>query len=174
MSNKIQNKVTNAYIAYKDEAIKNYIKNAYEKIYGNPYKRVKSIIKDGGFIIMDELQCVLLGHPKENALHFKEIGLTENDVEIYVLNNAPLSTKTWRPKSLIGVENNNGWESLVHENCKPTESGYYEIKLEDGGNEFICYYALHKEKFVDSDGEHFPLTAITHYKKVKQSPSPIH
>jgi len=80
--------------------------------------------------------------------------------------------KFQRPKSLQGIENNNGWVKIESEADLPKESGVYEacineeyigrINFSKEFNEWSCVY--------DSDNLRFP----THYQPIIKPQPPIY
>jgi len=78
----------------------------------------------------------------------------------------------FRPKSLRGIENNNGWVKIESEDYLPKESGVYEacineeyigrINFSKEFNEWSCIY--------DSDNLRFP----THYQPIQKPLLPIY
>lgn len=78
----------------------------------------------------------------------------------------------FRPKSLQGIENNNGWINIESEDDLPKESGVYEacineeyigrIRFSREFNEWSCIY--------DSDNLRFP----SHYQPIIKPQPPIY
>jgi len=83
-----------------------------------------------------------------------------------------LNGKYCRPKSLKGIENNNGWIKIESEEDLPKESGVYEacineeyigrIRFSREFNEWSCIY--------DSDNLRFP----SHYQPIIKPQPPIY
>lgn len=76
----------------------------------------------------------------------------------------------WRPKSLQGMENNNGWIKIESEEDLPKEiEGLWEVVM-NGKQTFIELLKDNRERlFID-----FKKDRITHYKIVPKSKPPIY
>lgn len=73
---------------------------------------------------------------------------------------------TIRPKSLQGIENNNGWIKIESESDLP-EYGYYEVIERKSGNQ--------SRATLDNDfGIKMNLKHYSHYQKIKEIPNPIY
>lgn len=68
---------------------------------------------------------------------------------------------SWRPKSLQGIENNNGWIKI--------ESEEQYDKLENGS-----YHWYNIEKDVYDDGDLMSYGVFTHYQPIEKPKPPIH
>jgi hypothetical protein len=79
-----------------------------------------------------------------------------------------------RPKSLQGIENNNGWKKIESEEDLPTKTITYHVVI--NGKSSKALYAGKNRWFIN--GNDFTKTTeiqgITHYKEVKTEEAPIY
>jgi hypothetical protein len=75
----------------------------------------------------------------------------------------------WRPKSLNGLENNNGWIPIKDFNLKLKEC---HIKLKFDGDEFVALFVSHKNCFVDFDSQQYSLDAVECFIPIVKPKSP--
>lgn len=76
--------------------------------------------------------------------------------------------KCWRPKSLQGIEDNNGWIKIESEEDLPKNKGYFLCLYEDG-DVIPHHFSINS----DFDRVLF-LEEFTHYKKIEQQKPPIY
>lgn len=113
--------------------------------------------------------------------HYNEIKQTVDSDGVYFTNNKFIGDhyeiviefdngKGIRPKSLSGIEDNNGWEINEPDETE-FENDWYWIRTSDG-DEKIAFYAKHKDAFAFIDGI-ISVSDITHYQFVNTPKSPI-
>ena len=76
----------------------------------------------------------------------------------------------YRPKSLQGIENNNGWIKIESEKDLPKVSGLYFGKDYEFGTDMM-YFDFETKKWEDSNGY---LQNVTHYQPIKKPKPPIY
>lgn len=96
--------------------------DAIEKAYGELWDRVKQHInfEDGSL-------PSFLSYEEETGLFYRELGFEHADVEHIDNDMAPSS---WRVKSLIGIEYNNGWTRIEADGSNLPDvnsDGYYDL-----------------------------------------------
>jgi hypothetical protein len=79
------------------------------------------------------------------------------------------STGYYRPDTLWGITDNNGW--IKFEGNPPKESNWYWIKTKN--DTLVAYWANHKNIFVDNDSS-FYFNAVTHYQPVRKPKPPLY
>lgn len=72
----------------------------------------------------------------------------------------------WRPKSLEGLEDNNGWINIESYQDLPKETGHYWVKR---GREISVNYIIVPESFHSCF-----LANLTHYKPIEKPKPPIY
>jgi len=77
----------------------------------------------------------------------------------------------WRPKSLNGLENNNGWIPIKNFNPKLKECF---IKLKFDGDEFVALFVSHKNCFVDFDNQQYNLETVECFIPIVKPKSPLY
>ena len=129
----------------KEQAIKN--------AYGEYWEAVKDYVDENGWIGFDEW-FKFVGH---------KIDYDCKPNQIYYCH---------RPKSLKGIEDNNGW-NLIDELLPEPSTEYHVIK---NGKISKCFYIKDNRWFVD--GNNFPKTSelhgITHWKPIQKPLNPIY
>ena len=128
------------------EAKQEAIKNAY----GEYWEKVKDYVDNNGYID-NSIPKFTFGQVKNLDLEYK------NDV-------------LFRPKSLQGIENNNGWIKIESEKDLPKVSGLYFGKDYEFGTDMM-YFDFETKKWEDSNGY---LQNVTHYQPIKKSKPPIY
>ena len=80
----------------------------------------------------------------------------------------------WRPKSLAGIETNNGWIKIESEADLPSHGGEYDVVINDRLEQAV--YLKSNRWLVN--GNYFPKTTqthgITHYKPIVKPQPPIY
>lgn len=74
--------------------------------------------------------------------------------------------KCWRPKSLEGLEDNNGWIKIESYQDLPKETGHYWVKR---GYEIGINYIIVPESLNSGF-----LAVLTHYKPIEKTKPPIY
>ena len=126
----------------KQEAIKN--------VYGECWEKVKDYVDENGWID-NSIPKFTFGQLKNLDLEYK------NDV-------------FFRPKSLQGIENNNGWIKIESEKDLPKESGLYFGKDYEFGTD-MTFFDFETKEWEDSSGY---LLNITHYQPIEKPKPPIY
>ena len=126
----------------KQEAIKN--------VYGECWEKVKGYVDENGWID-NSIPKFTFGQLKNLDLEYK------NDV-------------FFRPKSLQGIENNNGWIKIESEKDLPKESGLYFGKDYEFGTD-MTFFDFETKEWEDSSGY---LLNITHYQPIEKPKPPIY
>lgn len=119
------------------------------------WEEISEFVDADGFAKSKELNPIDLSIPFKNIL--------SKDFGCGVL---------WRPKSLDGIETNNGWTSILSEKDLPKEYDYFHLKLQSG-DEIIAYNSMHRRLFVDCDDE-IEYRFITHYAPIEKKLPPLH
>ena len=128
------------------EAKQEAIKNAY----GEYWEKVKDDVDNDGYID-NSIPKFRFGQLKNLDLEYK------NDV-------------LFRPKSLQGIENNNGWVKIESEKDLPKVSGLYFGKDYEFGTDMM-YFDFETKKWEDSNGY---LQNVTHYQPIEKPKPPIY
>lgn len=129
------------------------IKNAYESA-GVDWEQVKKSIGGNGWVIIHKYD--------ENAFEWKPYfkdDEVETDYDDVCL---------WRPKSLSGIETNNGWIAIESENDLPPDGHYWTINKNGEINA--------SPKLVDetcNDNQYW-LSTFTHYQPILKPKPPIY
>lgn len=102
-----------------------------------------------------------------NGFTFKtDIRLKLNQEDLEIINNQ-IGTM-WRPKSIQGIETNNGWISIESESDLPKENGFYWI-IDKSKNMEICrYYGKEDLSY------RVWITQFTHYQPIIKPEPPIY
>ena len=125
----------------KLEAIKN--------VYGEHWEKVKDYVDENGWISLNSLL-----HIKLNPNKFVPL---EIDDEF---------TTTYRPKSLSGIESNNGWISILSkEDIKNFQNEFCWVYFKSGELEKI---------YIHSSNHKFLLNNCTHYQPIIKPQPPIY
>jgi hypothetical protein len=134
----------------KEEVIK--------EAYGEYWEQVKSFIDINGWVVY--------GHFKNEALGLKdsEIEITDYNYDIY--------NELWRPKSLQGIENNNGWIKIESEKDLPKEDCKCWVVTESYSTCLSLFLSDTKRfwELADLDFRLIP----THYKIVEEPKPPLY
>ena len=95
-----------------------------------------------------------------------------NEIEIVSEDKASGWAKV-RPKSLSGIEDNNGWTSILSEDDLPKEEGSY-FTLTNYSKEIIERdYPIFSKSMTIEDENKWWLENITHYQKIVKPSKPI-
>ena len=106
------------------------------------------------------------GWMKYGMYHPTHLGFENDEVDRY--GNMDL----WRPKSLNGIESNNGWISINSEKDLPSEDEFYWV-FDGLGIYFSFFKSKHKE-FIDQTDNECAFYNITHYQPIVKPLKPIH
>lgn len=123
-----------------------------EFAYGENWEAVNQFIDENGWL-------------KSNEISPFDLKLTWNDIEVreYAKNHA-----TFRPKSLAGIEDNNGWISINSEDDLPKDNGHYLVFNKQNKSVDIdyihCDYDSHSERWMEFN---------SHYQKIEKPLKPI-
>ena len=123
---------------------------AIKKAYSEYWEKVKDYVDNGGYID-NSIPKFTFGQVKNLDLEYK------NDV-------------FFRPKSLQGIENNNGWVKIESEKDLPKESGLYFGKDYEFGTD-MTFFDFETKEWEDSNGY---LLNITHYQPIEKPKPPIY
>lgn len=128
---------------------------AIQKAYGKYWELVENEVIEDGYAPYR----LLKGHNTDLVFDFKQMHIVYGSSESYV-----------RPKSLAGIETNNGWIRIESEADLPKEYGYYHL---------IWLDAQNKERNeiykVDNHGVNCPRSVcITHYQPIIKPNAPIY
>lgn len=129
------------------EAKQEAIKNAYSEY----WEAVKDFVDENGWIdFLEDIQRIMY--------FFND----SDNIEVF--------KSTWRPKSLQGIENNNGWIKIESEDDFPKNDMYVYIIFNKKVNiAFLCngeFYNPNKVKYYKK--------GVTHYKPIEESNPPIY
>ena len=123
---------------------------AIKKAYSEYWEKVKDYVYNDGWID-NSIPKFRFGQLKNLDLEYK------NDV-------------FFRPKSLQGIENNNGWIKIESEKDLPKVSGLYFGKDYEFGTDMM-YFDFETKKWEDSNGY---LQNVTHYQPIEKPKPPIY
>ena len=124
---------------------------AIKKAYGEYWEAVKDFVDENGWIdFLEDIQRIMyFFHDSDNIEVFKS---------------------TWRPKSLQGIENNNGWIKIESEEVLPKNDMYVHIIFNKKVNiAFLCNGELYNPNKVK-----YYRKGVTHYKPIEESTLPIY
>lgn len=120
-----------------------------KEAYGIHFEEVKYSVDENGWVSFG------------NSNAFRLDGKMEQEVDSY--------NGKFRPKSLQGIENNNGWVKIESENDLPQKTiykeninWYYGGRFLDNGDFIYLDYRLDFTKL----WEHYKFETITHYQSV--------
>lgn len=123
---------------------------AIKKAYGVHYKANK-ITGNGWYLANDPNTC----KPEQNGFELSNVDI--------------LSSLTWRPKSLAGIENSRGWIRIEEDGSNlPKEDGdywFYTIHAKITKNQYNpCWDITHRKRYID---------AYTHYQPIIKPEPPL-
>lgn len=122
-------------------------KEVIRKAYGEHWDKLKDYIDENGWLTVNSYR-----HNGIDAM-YRDTHDFKGGLEPYYI----------RPKSLQGIENNNGWFS-IEEHGLPKKDGTYRIILKSGFKE---YFGFMKEA-----ANFIWRTEITHYKPIQEEKLP--
>lgn len=73
-----------------------------------------------------------------------------------------------QPKSLSGIENNNGWIRIESESDLPKDTGYYHVKYHDGS------YTVHRYSVESDFDKTLFLEEFSYYQPIEKPKPPIY
>lgn len=129
---------------------------AIKKAYGEYWEQVKDYVDDYGFTSIDSL--IEIGTNIE-----KYIDCEVDDYEY---------PQAYRPKSLQGIENNNGWIIIESENDLPKE--ILECFFISNGCTYLGYFANRNNGVFCVDGDDVNKNEVSHYKLIQKPNPPIY
>lgn len=118
-----------------------------KEVYGEDYERIKYYIDGDGW---------LDGRPCDNEL---------SRVYNNIFDDCDRKFDSIRPKSLKGIENNNGWIKIESQTDNPKDDGNYYVVYDGKSIGIQCYYG---------NGSWDCHLNITHYQPIVQPRPPIY
>jgi hypothetical protein len=107
--------------------------------YGEYWELVKSFVDENGWLY----ECNIIVKLRDNLITFCDFTL----LKYSEVGNFPMFY--YRPKSLQGIEDNNGW---IYSNEKlPSKFGFYHIEVENNQQNLIAYFNLEYKKWYTGD-----------------------
>ena len=153
--------------------MENAKQEAIKKAYGEYWEQVKDYVDENGWIF----------HEKGFYQNYKkfvspfEIGFSKDDddnIELHSDSFKKTANFYWRPKSLNGIENNNGWVRVNNEADLPKFTIQYWVIIKDS---LIKAYYRGSDRWL-VDGNDYPKTTdihgITHYQPITKPKPPIY
>lgn len=126
-------------------------KEKIQEAYGEWWETLKNYVSKNGYVETEK-------HSRFVRNHF----YLSNNIETYWDD----EIEFWRPKSLSGIENNNGWIKIESKYDLPKEEDDYHIFTESG-NLSIAFFDV-------SDGWLIACDKITHYQLILNPKHPIY
>lgn len=119
--------------------------------YGNAWNDVKDVISGGSWVHEDDLSYDMAGF-KSSDIHFSEY-----------------SNEHWQPKSLKGIDENNGWTRT--DEVLPSKKGYYYVCVNGEYNQGFRFYLTDKasDNSIDFFKENY-----SHWRFVGEFENPIY
>ena len=148
--------------------MENAKQEAIKKAYGEYWEQVKDYVDENGWIF----------HEKGFYQNYKkfvspfEIGFSKDDddnIELHSDSFKKTANFYWRPKSLNGIENNNGWVKIEGEDDLPKE--YLPCFIINKHGMYSSYF---KHGFFYHTGQLSTITSVTHYQPITQPKPPIY
>lgn len=129
------------------------IKEAWDNLLRNikNYKLTKKQYDLNGWVNLDTLSLMVRSYLADNQ---------SSELDLNVKNN------TIRPKSLQGIEDNNGWTRIESEDDLPKENGMYHVYYSDGVISSRFYHAKHNDWLNEPKA--------THYQPIVKPKPPIY
>lgn len=130
---------------------------AIEKAYGEHWEAVKDYVDENGWVYTQ-------------TKHFNNIsGLSHSNLQTTIFNSE--MEYYWRPKSLQGIETNNGWIKIESESDLPSEK--IKVWFFTFGEEKIgTFHPLLKEFRTESNIYNYG--SVTHYQPIIKPKPPIY
>ncbi|MNK26422.1 hypothetical protein D3C87_447580 [compost metagenome] len=141
------------------------IQEAFIKLIGeDKFNLIKAHIQEDGWCVMfDEDSNKITPTFKELGLQY-DLSLSDTD------RISNIGGTLWRPKSLAGIETNNGWTRIGSEDDLPKEDGTYYVMTKDGMKSLYWMSGMGKRYNVKKWMEYKP----THFQKEVIPPPPIY
>lgn len=124
---------------------------AIREAYGEHWDKVKDFVDDNGYIYEDDAKDILWKKLVNGIIHSRIY-----HVEVDIIDRGCYDDM--RPKSLQGIETNNGWTRIESEADLPTEQCLYKVILKTG--EFDTYPFM-------KDDEEYWINTFSHYEKIE-------
>jgi len=154
----------NRNLAMTNEQLK---QQAIQEAYGDKYKRLSPFIDKEGYCIMYD------DKGEKISPNFNELGFTQEYVQEHLCSGLFANgLLQWRPKSLSGLQNNNGWTRIEQYGSNlPAKFGKYQPGLlgEDG-----TWTQFSEIMDMDELIEYACAGQITHYRPVVEHPKPVY
>ena len=106
------------------------------------------------------------GWMKYGMYHPNDLGFDNDEIDRYG------DMDLWRPKSLLGIDDNFGWISINSEKDLPSEDEFYWV-FDGIGIYFSFFKSKHKE-FIDQTDNECAFYNITHYQQIVKPNPPLH
>lgn len=147
----------------KQQAVRKAYNNILQNVSAKYKKQVTSNINEDGWCTMlDEYDSKNLKSPS-----FIYLGYSQDFVRKSIDTKIIKGSFLWRPKSLSGLEDNNGWIKFEIDKDLPN-SGSYFVVYKTG--ELSSFY-LDKKHF---NNDHYWIDNITHYQPITIPKPPIY
>lgn len=145
------------------------IQKAYEAA-GVDWDKVKEFVDDSGNCMMYD------SFGKKLNLSFQEMGFTQEQYKnVFHSGVNEKSELMYRPKSLSGIDTNNGWTKIESENDLPKDNDAYFVAYSDGSVEhFLTGSWIRTFKELESNPEYPPKRILTHYQPIQKPKPPIY
>lgn len=133
-----------------------------KEVYGLYWKDYGHLTDENGFIYQSDL-------------FYPDTEMKKEGVEIEVISveqKHKWSNVKWRPKSLSGIEDNNGWVKIESEHDLPKEVGIFWVNDSRYGG--IGQAEWRSGKFVTRFNNIYQMEDITHYKPIVKPNPPIY
>lgn len=128
-----------------------------KEAYGLYWKDYGHLADDNGFIYQSDL-------------FYPDTEMKKQGVEIEIISvehKHKWSNIKWRPKTLSGIEDNNGWIKIESEEDAPVNEGIYWVMR------LGCNFPLHLDTYNDLHKRTW-FGKYTHYKPIEKPKPPIH
>jgi len=131
-------------------------KEKIQEAYGEYWETVKDYVDENGFINEEKVDWLF----NESEIEQKEL--------VYMVNGMKEYVNSWRPKSLQGIENNNGWTKIESEDDLLKESGEYWTAIGESPDEVFYNEFVERKYFKWRNIE------VTHYQPIQKPQPPIY
>ncbi len=125
---------------------------AIELAYGEHWEVVKEFVDNNGKFKHDDFDC--MADEKKNNWEY-------------------VGNQMWRPKSLQGIETNNGWIKIESEADLPKDVIACWVKTKEYIVNTPVLYDVYNKKFTDGKVEQI-YTFFTHYQPIQEPQPPIY